>query len=398
MEWMREAYATTRKDGATGVDGQTAEQYAESLEIKLEELLCRAKSGTYRAPPVRRVYIPKGNGKGEVRPIGIPTIEDKVLQRAVKMVLDPLYEQEFLDCSYGFRPGRSAHGALSALRDAIMNAGNGWVLEVDIKKFFDTLKHHLLIDIVKHRVCDGVIIRLIGKWLSAGVQEQSQVRHPEEGTPQGGVISPLLSNIYLHTVLDKWFEEEIKPRLLGVATLIRYADDFVIVFRNRMDAERTMAVLPKRFAKYGLSLHPDKTRLMPFGRPRKGQTGPGTFDFLGFTHYWGKTRAGGWTVNRKTAKTRLSRSVKRIHQWLRTNRHRPVKEQWQQLCKKVRGHFNYFAITCNGRSVIAFREQVRRSWCKWLSRRSNASSMIWEYFAKLEQRYPLPLPKIAYVS
>lgn len=393
---MREAYAMTRKDGATGIDGQTAEHYAEGLENRLEDLLGRAKSGIYRAPPVRRVYIPKGDGKGEVRPIGIPTFEDKVLQRAVKMVLEPLYEQEFLDCSHGFRPGRSAHGALNALRQATRSAGNGWVLEVDIRKFFDTLKHHHLLDIVKHRVCDGVITRLIGKWLSAGVQEQSQVWYPGEGTPQGGVISPLLSNIYLHTVLDKWFEEEVKPRLLGVANLVRYADDFVIVFRNKADAERIMAALPKRFAEYGLSLHPDKTRLMPFGRPREGQKGPGTFDFLGFTHYWGETQAGGWTVKRKTARNRLGRAVKRIHQWLRTNRHKPVKEQWQQLCRKLRGHYNYFAIPCNGRSVTAFREQARRSWCKWLNRRSNENSMTWELFAKLELHYPLPVPTIAH--
>jgi RNA-directed DNA polymerase len=238
LEWLREAYRRTRKDGAVGVDGQTAEQYAENLEANLQALLDRAKSGRYRAPPVRRVHIPKGDGKS-TRPLGIPTFEDKVLQRAVAMVLEAVYEQDFLPCSYGFRPGRSAHQALERLWESLMRTRGGWVLEVDIRKFFDTLEHDWLLRLIQRRVRDGVLLRLIGKWLNAGVLEGKELTHPDRGTPQGGVVSPLLANIYLHEVLDVWFEHEVKPRLRGSAELIRYADDFMICvsFRQVCAAE-----------------------------------------------------------------------------------------------------------------------------------------------------------------
>ncbi|MEK7371691.1 MAG: group II intron reverse transcriptase/maturase, partial [candidate division NC10 bacterium] len=292
VDWLREAYRRTRKDGARGVDGQSAGQYEEHLEDNLQSLLGRAKSGTYRAPPVRRVHIPKGDGS-QMRPIGVPTFEDKVLQRAVAMVLEAVYEQEFHDFSYGFRPGRSAHQACEALQNASVRMAGGWVLEVDIRKFFDTLVHQQLTAILRQRVRDGVILRLIGKWLNAGVMEGLMLSHPESGTPQGGVISPLLANIYLHEVLDEWFVREVQPRLRGRAALVRYADDLVFVFARKDDAERVFEVLPKRFGKYGLTLHPDKTRLVPFHRPDRGDgggDGPGTFDFLGFTHHWGLSR------------------------------------------------------------------------------------------------------------
>ena len=245
------------------MDGQTAADYAANLEGNLRSLLDRAKSGRYQAPPVRRVHIPKGTGP-ETRPIGIPTFEDKVLQRAVVMVLEAVYEQDFLDCSYGFRPGRSAHQALDALWHRLMEMRGGWVLEIDIRKFFDTLDHRHLHAILRRRVRDGVLLRLIGKWLNAGVLEDGSVTHPEAGSPQGGVISPVLANIYLHEVLDKWFEQTVKPRLKGRAFLIRYADDAVLVFEREGDARRVLDVLPKRFGKYGLTLHPEKTRLVPF--------------------------------------------------------------------------------------------------------------------------------------
>ena len=265
-DWLREAYRRTRKDGATGVDGQSAEEYAVNLVDNLQSLLDRAKSGMYRAPPVRRVDIPKGDGS-ETRPIGIPTFEDKVLQRAVAMLLEAVYEQDFQPCSYGFRPGRSAHQALGALRDEAMRIGGGWVLEVDIRKFFDTLDHSHLRSILHHRVRDGVILRLIGKWLNAGVQQAGRLLYLEEGTPQGGVISPLLANIYLHEVLDVWFARDVVPKLRGKATLVRYADDFVLLFQTEEDARRVWDILPKRFGKYGLTLHPEKTRLVEFRRP-----------------------------------------------------------------------------------------------------------------------------------
>jgi group II intron reverse transcriptase/maturase len=301
INWMKEAYQRTRKDGATGVDGQTAEQYAANLEDNLRSLLDRAKSGTYRAPPVRRVHIPKGSGP-ETRPIGIPTFEDKVLQRAVAMVLEAIYEQDFLDCSYGFRPRRSAHQALEALRDELMAMGGGWVLEIDIRKFFDTLDHEHLREILRRRVLDGVLLRLIGKWLNAGVLEDGSITYPDLGSPQGGVISPILANIYLHEVLDTWFVREVQPRLSGRAHLVRFADDAVLVFANEQDARKVMDVLPKRFGKYGLTLHPEKTRLVEFRRPKLwppsggSGSGPGTFDFLGFTHFWCKSRTGKWVV------------------------------------------------------------------------------------------------------
>ena len=276
------------------MDGQTAADYEADLQGNLQSLLDRAKSGTYKAPPVRRVHIPKGGSKTETRPIGIPSFEDKVLQRAVVMVLESIYEQDFCDCSYGFRPGRSAHDALASLWEQTMGIGGGWILEVDIQRFFDTLDRAHLRSFLQHRVRDGVLGRLIGKWLNAGVLDEGTLSYPEAGSPQGGVVSPVLSNVYLHYVLDEWFEREVEPRMKGRAFLIRYADDAVIGFSDEADARRVLAVLPKRFGKYGLTLHPTKTRLVPFRKPtrrssRPGDSssddGPGTFDFLGFRHF-----------------------------------------------------------------------------------------------------------------
>ena len=312
LAWLREAYRRTRKDGAVGIDGQTAADYETDLEDNLRSLLERAKSGTYWAPPVRRVHIPKGSG-GETRPSGIPTLEDKVLQRAIVMLLEPIYEQDFYDCSYGFRPKRSAHGALDSLSKQTMWSGVSCLWEVDIRKFFDTLDHAHLRSFLQQRIRDGVVLRLIGKWLNAGVMEDGAVTHPEAGSPQGGVVSPVLANVYLHYVLDQWFARDVRPRLKGRAYVVRYADDFVIGFTEDEDARRVRAVLPKRFGKYGLTIHPDKTRRVPFRKPkgaRKGPDsgGPGTFDFLGFTHFWARSRKGNWVLMRKTAASRRAPS------------------------------------------------------------------------------------------
>ena len=398
IDWLREAYRRTRKDGARGVDGQSAQEYQANLEENLRSLLERAKSGTYHAPPVRRVHIPKGSGT-ETRPLGIPTFEDKVLQRAVTMVLEAVYEQDFLDCSYAFRPGRSAHMALEALWKQSMGMGGGWVLEVDIRKFFDRLDHGKLRELLRRRVHDGVLLRLIGKWLNAGVLEDGSVSYPEAGTPQGGVVSPMLANIFLHEVLDVWFDREVKPRLAGRAVLLRYADDAVFLFANELDARRVMEVLPKRLGKYGLELHPDKTRLVDFRSPHRfaptgANEGPGTFDLLGFTHHWGKARSGKWVVKRKTAKDRFRRALKRVAEWCREHLHDEVRAQQEALGRKLRGHFGYYGITGNSKAIALFLFKVTKVWHKWLNRRSQRASMTWSRMKRLLERYPLPRPRI----
>lgn len=393
VEWLREAYSRTRKDGAVGIDGQTSADYERNLAGNLQSLLDRAKSGRYFAPPVRRVHIPKAGSSTETRPIGIPTLEDKVLQRAVVMLLEPIYERDFDEGSYGFRPGRSAHDALESLWKGLMNMGGGWVLEVDIRKFFDTLDHARLREFLRHRVRDGVLQRLIGKWLNAGVMEDGSVSYPESGSPQGGVISPLLANVYLHYVLDVWFKQQVQPRLAGRAFLIRYADDFVIAFSNESDARRVMDVLPKRFGQYGLTLHPDKTRLIEFRPPiDRGQLSelPRTFDLLGFTHYWGRSLKGSWVVKRQTSSKRLTRGLRAITDWCRRHRHLPVREQHHKLSQKLRGHCAYYGITGNSSSLSVFRMQVHRIWRYWLSRRNRKRLMTWDCFNRLLVRYPLP--------
>jgi group II intron reverse transcriptase/maturase len=399
--WLYEAYLATRTDGAVGVDGQTCADFSANLPANLQSLEDRAKSGTYRAPAVRRVRIPKGTGT-ETRPLGIPTFEDKVLQRAVVMALTPIYEQDFLDCSYGFRPGRSAHQALQAFWDQITAMGGGWVLEVDIRKFFDTLDHGQLRALLQQRVRDGVLLRLISKWLHAGVLEQGCLSYPEAGTPQGGVISPLLANVYLHYVLDVWFEQEVKPRLKGRAFLIRYADDFVIGFACEGDARRVLEVLPKRFGKYGLTLHPDKTRLVPFGRPpasseaSPGSQAPGSFDFLGFTHYWGRSRWGKPVVKRRTSRSRLSRALTKIADWCRRHRHLPICEQQQTLGQKLWGHFAYYGITGNMEMLQRYRHEVLRLWWKWLQRRKRGLTWAWSRFLAMLDRFPLPAARVVH--
>ncbi len=397
FHWLLEAYRRTRKDGAVGVDGQTAAEYERDLERNLLRLLDRAKSGAYRAPPVRRAHIPKGTG-GATRPIGIPTFEDKVLQRAVVMVLNEVYEQDFLDCSYGFRPGRSQHMALESFWKQAMAMGGGTVVEVDVKSFFDAIDREHLGKFLRQRVRDGVLLRLIGKWLKAGVLEDGCVRHPDSGTPQGGVISPLLANVFLHEVLDTWFERDVLPRLRGRGFLVRFADDFVMCFECEEDAERVLEVVVKRFAKYGLTVHPDKTRQVSFRRPPRnaGGTGsrratrPGTFNLLGFTHYWGRSRRGNWVIKRKTMSSRLSRSLRAVWTWCKANRHQPLVEQHARLVRKLRGHYAYYGITGNGRAICAFRHWSYVIWRWWLNRRSRHTRGGLAGLDRRLARYPLP--------
>jgi RNA-directed DNA polymerase len=399
LDWMKEAWRLTRKDGAPGIDGVTAATYEMDLEANLRDLLDRIKSGRYQAPPARRAYIPKADGTE--RPLGIPTFEDKVAQRAIAMVLEAVYEQDFLPCSYGFRPGRSAHQALHNLRGAIWSQRLHWVLDVDIRKYFDTIPHSHLRAFLDQRVTDGVIRRMIDKWLKAGVIEDGLLHHTAAGSPQGGVISPLLSNIYLHHVLDEWFETEVRSRMRGRCTLVRYADDLVMAFEHSDDARRVLAVLGKRLERYGLTLHPDKTRFIDFRNRRPEPTDhpdvDGTsFDFLGLTHFWGKSRNGRPIVRQVTAKSRYARALAAVTEWCRENRHQPIPEQQAHLAAMMRGHFAYYGIAGNVRRLRWYARQVVRIWKKWLSRRGRHGNVPWSRLTELLKRHPLPPPRITH--
>ena len=401
VDWLKAAYERVKPDSAPGVDGRSWSDYGKNLDENLLGLLQRAKSGSYLAPPVKRVHIPKGDGK-ETRGIGMPTIEDKVLQRAIAMLLEPLFEQDFKCFSYGFRPGRSAHQALACIWSQGTHQGIQWILEVDIRKYFDTLKKEWLRKFLDRRVRDGVIRRLIGKWLKAGVWEKGQLSYPEDGTPQGGVISPLLSNVYLHEVLDCWYVEEVKPRMKGRTFLVRFADDFILGFEKKEDAEKVYRVLFKRFEKYGLSLHPEKTRLVPFGRPVETPDDPThgrkpeTFDFLGLTHFWGKSWKGRWIIRRKTMRKRFTRGLKAMGQWCRENLHEPMREQVEQLGRKLKGHFGYYGITGNFGSLQKFRGEVIKIWRKWLARRGDPKGMSWERMNQLLDFFYLPEARVVH--
>ena len=392
---LERAYHRMRKDAAVGVDGVTKEQYGQDLERNLRDLHARMKAKRYRHQPIRRVHIPKEGGK--TRPIGISAFEDKLVQDAVREVLEAIYEQDFLDCSYGFRPGRSAHHAVRTL-DRIVHQGKvNWILESDIVSFFDSLDRNLLAKMLEVRVADGSLLRLIGKCLHVGVLDGAELSTPETGTAQGSVLSPLLGNVYLHYALDHWFQGRVKPRLRGQATLVRYADDFVIGFEYQDDAKRVMDALGQRLGHFGLTLHPDKTRLLPFRRPRKGQPGGkgrATFDFLGFTFYWARTRKGRWGMFCKTRRASLRRVIQSVYGWCRRHRHLPVKVQHAALTRRIQGHFNYFAVSGNFRSLLLVIEQAKRSWYKWLCRRSQRTRLTWERFADLLRDFPLPRPRI----
>jgi len=394
VDWLREAYHQTNKSSAAGIDGVTGKEYEANLEENLEILHKRLKEGKYKAPPVVRVWIEEEDKR---RPIGKPTFEDKIVQRAVVMILEAIYEQDFYDYSHGYRKGHSPHQALKQVWDKCREINVNWIIDADVSGFFDAIPHNHLREILKQRVNDGGILRLIGKWLNAGVMEEEILAYAETGSPQGGVISPMLANIYLHTVLDEWYEEVVKPRLKGRSFLIRFADDFIIGCELESDARRVMEVLPKRFGRYGLSIHPQKTKLVKFGKPpKKGEQNPknGTFDFLGFTHYWGKTRQGYWIIKRKTIQKKKLRSIKRLWKWCKENRHLPLEEQYQKLSQKLRGHYQYYGIINNYRQMEVVYYQAIKGWKYWLNRRSRERDMKWEKFEKVLKDYLLPKPRI----
>lgn len=392
---LERAFKRLRKDAAVGVDGRTKEDYALNLQGNLQDLHGRLKTGRYRHQPIRRVHIPKPGGK--TRPIGVSSIEDKIVQGAIREVLEAVYEQDFLDCSFGFRPGRSAHDALRVLNRAVYLGEVSWILEADIVSFFDSVDRESLMKLLRVRIADGSLIRLIGKCLHVGVLDGADYSEPEMGTAQGSVLSPLLGNIFLHYVVDVWFEQEVKPRLRGKALLIRYADDVVLAFELEEDARRVHAVLPKRMGKYHLTLHPDKSRLLRFERPsgdQRGNKGPGGFDLLGFTLLWKRTTTGRWQMAFRTKQASLRRAIASVYEWCRRRRHHSIKDQHASLTRQVRGHFGYFAVNGNIRRLEQYVRAVERAWYKWLCRRSNRRRLNWKRFRELLARMPLPQPRI----
>ena len=397
---LRRAFERQRRTASAGVDGETVASYAPRLEENLEALCARLHTGRYRPLPVRRVYIPKADG-GE-RPIGIPALEDKLVQSAVAEVLNAIYEVDFKAFSYGFRPGRNAHQALEALHTGLMTQGVNWVLDADIRSFFDSVDHEWLQRMVAHRIADPRVLRLVRQWLKAGVLESGEWTEAEAGTPQGSAISPLLANIFLHYALDVWVPIWQREQARGRVVMVRYADDFVLGFQYRSDAEAMLAALKQRLGRFGLTLHEEKTRLIEFGRlpaisrARRGLKRPETFNFLGFTHYCGWTRNGRFVVKRKTQSKRLTRKLRELREQAWQRMHTPVAAQHRWLCSVLRGHYAYYGLPCNYPAMQAFREQVLRLWFRALRRRDRQRTLTWARFAELLERLPLPTPKITH--
>lgn len=411
IDLLQTAYGELKPGAAPGLDGVTWQKYGEKLEANLSDLRERILSGRYRATPSKRVWIPKPDGRK--RPLGIPVLEDKIVQQAAVWVLNQIFEEDFLGFSYGFRPGRSPHNALDALSVGIMQRKVNWVLDADIQSFFDTVDHGWMMRFVECRVTDPRMLRLIQKWLRAGVSEEGQWSKTTVGTPQGAVISPLLANIYLHNVLDRWVIDWRK-KAQGDVIFVRYADDFVMGFQHKQEALRFLEELKSRLKEYGLKLHPDKTRLIEFGRfaagnrKKRGEGKPETFDFLGFTHICAKTRKGNFfTIRRKTIAKRMRNKIKAVKLELMRRRHDPVPKQGKWVRAVVRGHFNYFAVPNNKPAIDNFRTEVIRGWFKALKRRSqNARRLTWDRFnrlietwvpkARIVHKYPSQRLRVSY--
>ncbi len=408
---LRTAFLAIKKDAAAGVDGETWGHYGENLEANLQDLSHRLRRGAYRARPVRRVYIPKAGKPSELRPLGVPSLEDKIVQRATVEVLNAIYEQDFLGFSYGFRPGRSPHQALDALAVGIGTRKVSWVLDADIRKFYDTLDQGWLVKFVEHRVADRRVVRLIQKWLKAGVLEKGKRVRSERGTVQGGSISPLLSNVYLHYVLDLWVRRWRQKQALGDVIFVRFADDFVAGFQHRDEAERFLVELRERFARFGLELHADKTRIVEFGRfaeqnrRQRGKGKPATFNFLGFTHMCGRTRKRHFTVLRQTMRQRLQAKLRALKEELWRRMHMPIGEQGAYLRAVLTGHFRYYGVPMNGPALRSFRGAVGRLWGRMLRRRSQRL-LTWHRLRQYLQRWfplvhichPYPLQRLYVVT
>ena len=395
-DFLTEAFYQLRKDAAAGIDEMTATEYAVGLEHRIADLHRRLVSKEYRAQPAKRVWIPKSDGSQ--RPLAILVLEDKIVQRAVAMLLEAIYEPQFCEFSYGFRSEHSAHQALTYLRQQCLELGINWIVDADIQKFFDTISWEQLRTILQKRMNDGTILRLIGMWLHVGVLEAGQVMASENGVPQGAPISPILANIFLHTVLDEWFQSQVRARMGGSCFLVRFADDFVMGFSLKSDAERGYKVLPKRFERFGLKIHPEKSRLVQFSKPYwKQGKGPGSFAFLGLTHYWAKTLSGGWTIKRKTQGKRLSRFMSGIRDWCQERLHQTLDEQHRMLSAKLRGHYQYYGLRGNFKMLEVAYEHTRVMWIRSLRRRNSKNRMSWEKFAaKVEAVFALPLPRIVH--
>jgi RNA-directed DNA polymerase len=389
--YLRECWQDIRKDAAYGVDHVSAEAYEEHLEEHIRDLVERLKGKRYRAKLVKRRYIPKGNGQR--RPLGIPAVEDKLLQRAVARILEAIYEQDFLRCSYGYRPNVGALDAVDKLTIKLQFGRYHFVVEADIQGFFDNIQHDWLIRMLEERLEDGALLRLIRKWLKAGVLEtDGQVIHPATGTPQGGVISPILANVYLHYALDLWFQRVVKPRCHGEACLIRYADDYVAAFQDQADAERFYQELGPRLGKFGLEVAPEKTRVIPFsGQHARGRT---SFDFLGFEFRWGTDRVGKPHLKRRTARKKLRNSLKQFTAWCRETCRRRGRDMFRDLNAKLRGYYRYYGVQGNYPSLQQFFNRAMRILFKWLNRRSQRRSYTWPGFIELLRHFQVERPRL----
>jgi len=399
-EFLKECYYRLGRDRAGGIDGVSWKEYGENLDENISDLVSRLKAKRYKPLPAKRTYIPKN--EHEKRPLGLPVLEDKIVQKGISRILEAIYEADFLNCSYGFRPKRTCHQALNVVDKIVMRKYINYVIEADIKSYFDKVSHEWMMKFLQVRIKDSSFLLLIHRFLKAGYCEAGKVIPTDQGTPQGGNVSPILSNIFLHYVLDLWFEKKVIPQVRGACNMVRYADDFICMVQHADEAQRILAALRKRFAKFDLELHPEKTRVISFGRfererASKENRRPNTFDFLGFTHYCGKNRKGKFILFRKTSKKKFRMKCKEMNTWLKLIRnYSKTKEWWPVLCAKLRGHYQYYGVSGNIHSLSQFYILVERMTFKWLNDRCQCKSFNWEGFRRYREHYPLPKPKIVH--